>query len=735
MDLGDLVTRLPSTVRCVVSTRRDPPWTLRRLRLDGRLVELRGTDLAFQEGEARQLLAAVSERDLNDHDVEVLTERTDGWAVGLQLAGISLRHQPDVTAAITSFAGSDRLIAEFLLEEVLEQLEPDIRTFLLHTSVLDWLSVDLCDAVTGAGNARAMLAELEDRSLFVIPLDLSRTNFRYHHLFAELLRYQLKAEDASAARSLHGRAARWLLEHGRAEESIEHLLRAGEHDQAFAEISRLGHRFFERGESATLVRWLTTIKGDDSTAPARVVVSLLAAQIAADLPDTAAETYRQLVRRPDLTAGERATADALHTTQVFRSLPPEAVVTTARSVLDVLPSLEDRDVVDFLGMGGTESVRVMAEYDAAIACFLQGHLEQATVRLRRALALPGAQYPIWRFYTVGSLALVRAWTGHCTEALQLADASLSGARAIDVTHHPAVIHAHLAAALAHLHRADFDRAAEHVDMADLQNLRRPSNVVNLDLQRALAAQLCAAAGDSEGALAALHRSAASAVEPPVLARANRALHARLLIDAGELLEARALLDDPAQSVELVAAQVDLALAVGDTSTAMAVLQANQAPVDDLRAAVGNRLREAATLEARGERASAQAAIRLAVAAAEGDQLRWPFQEVAGARQVLRHDTSNPAHFAADLRELLESRAAPTPSRRGPAIGPGMVEPLTERELAVLSYLPRRIKQRDIAAELYITMNTLKTHVASIYRKLGVCDRDEAATRAAELGLL
>ena len=288
MNLGDLVTRLPNSVRCVVSTRRDPPWTLRRLRLDGRLVELRGTDLAFREDEARHLLTAVSERDLSDHDVEVLTERTDGWAVGLQLAGISLRHQSDVTAAITSFAGSDRLISEFLLEEVLDQLEPDIRTFLLQTSVLDWLSIDLCDAVTGTGNARAMLAELEDRSLFVIPLDMSRTNFRYHHLFAELLRYQLKAEDPSAARTLHGRAARWLHDHGRAEESIEHLLRAGEHDQAFTEISRLGHRFFERGESATLVRWLTTIQGEDATPRARVVISLLAAQIAADLPDAAA---------------------------------------------------------------------------------------------------------------------------------------------------------------------------------------------------------------------------------------------------------------------------------------------------------------------------------------------------------------------------------------------------------------------------------------------------------------
>ena len=386
-------------------------------------------------------------------------------------------------------------------------------------------------------------------------------------------------------------------------------------------------------------------------------------------------------------------------------------------------------------MGGTESVRVMAEYDAAIARFLQGDLDGATSRLRRALVLPGAQYPIWRYYVSGSLALLRAWTGHCTEALQLADAALSAARAIDVNHHPAVIHAHLAAALAHLYRAELERAAESLEMADQQNLRRPSNVVNLDLHRTLAAQLSAATGDSEGALVALHRSAASAIEPAVLARANRALHARLLIEGGDLPEARALLDVPDRSVELDAARVDLALSSGDSSSAMAGLRTSEPPSDDLRGSVGHQLRQAAAFAARGERTGAQAAIRTAVAAAEGDHLRWPFLEVAAAGEVLRHDTSNRAHFAEDLRELLENRAAPTPSRSGPAIGPGMVEPLTERELAVLAYLPRRIKQRDIAAELYITMNTLKSHVASIYRKLGVSDRDEAASRAAELGLL
>ena len=734
MNLGDLVTRLPNTVRCVVTTRRDPPWTLRRLRLEGHLVELRGTDLAFRADEARQLLTAVSERQLSDHDVKVLTDRTDGWAVGLQLAGISLRQQSDVTAAITTFAGSDRLIAEFLLEEVLDQLEPDLRTFLLQTSVLEWLSIDLCDAVTGTGNARAMLAELEDRSLFVIPLDMSRTNFRYHHLFAELLRYQLKAEDASAARTLHARAAQWLLGHGRAEESIEHLLRAGEHDQAFIEISRLGHRFFERGESATLVRWLSTIQSENPTPTARVIISLLAAQIAADLPDAATETHRQLVRRADLTPGERVTADALHTTQVFRSLPPEAVVSLARGVLDLLPSVEDRDVVDFLGMGGTESVRVMAEYDAAMACFLQGDLEQATVQLRRSLALPGAQYPIWRFYTLGSLALVRAWTGHCTEALQLADAALSGARAIDVIHHPAVIHAHLAAAVAHLYRADFERAAEYLDMADLQNLRRPSNVVNLDLHRALSAHLMAATGDVQGALVTLRRSAASALEAPVLAHANRALHAQLLIEAGERHEARALLDDPGHSVELEAARVDLALATGDLDAAQAALSASTPAEGDVRAVIGHRLREAAVLDAHGERAAAQEAIRLTVAAAEGDQLRWPFLHVIAAEQMLGQYLRGGTGFSDELRQLVE-QASPVASTRSRRTAPGMVESLTERELAVLAYLPRRIKHRDIAAELYITMNTLKTHLASIYRKLGVTDRDEAAARAAELGLL
>ena len=148
-DLGEFASRLPETIRCILTTRRDPPWPVRHLRLDGRLIEVRGTDLALDADEARQLVLAVSGRDLTDREVASLLDRTDGWAAGLQLAAISLRDSPDTGAAIQLFTGSDRLIAEYLLEEVLDRQSPELRRFLLQTSVLDWLSVEVCDAVTG----------------------------------------------------------------------------------------------------------------------------------------------------------------------------------------------------------------------------------------------------------------------------------------------------------------------------------------------------------------------------------------------------------------------------------------------------------------------------------------------------------------------------------------------------------------------------------------------------------
>ena len=729
-DVGELVSRLPETIRCILTTRRDPPWSVRHLRLDGRLIEMRGTDLALDADEARQLLLAVSGRDLTDREVASLLDRTDGWAAGLQLAAITLRDSPDTSAAIQSFAGSDRLIAEYLLEEVLDQQSPELRRFLLETSVLDWLSVEVCDAVTLGDSSRAMLDELEQRSLFVIPLDRSGERYRYQHLFGDLLRYQLRLEDPTAARELHLRASRFLSEHGHVEESIEHLLSAGEHRQAFAAISEHGHRLFERGESATLVRWLTAIQGLEPDSPAVVSVNLLAAQVAADQSDAAAETHRRLVRPPDLTRGERAAADALYTNLVWRGLPPEVVLSTTDSVLEVLPTLEPDDVVDFLGIGGLDSIQVMVEYEAAGARFLQGDVAQAASALEQVLTLPGIGYPIWRIYTLGSLALVRAWTGHCTEARQLSEAALKAARAVGVARHSATIHAHMASALVHLDQTQLQQAAHSLAESDLQNRRRTATVVNFDLHRSIAARLTAVTSGPEQALATLREPAASAKEPAVLANANLALNAKLLIGTGHLVEARAVLHHAHGTPgSLTGAHVDISLASGDLTEAQRTLDEWLPAPDDLRGAIDHQLRTAAVRDAQGDHAGALAVVCEALATATADGLRWPFLEVPVAVRVLRRETVR-SPFADDELVGLVGQLNPRAGARQ-----RLVEPITDRELMVLDYLPRRVTAQEIADDLFISVNTVKTHLGSIYRKLGAGDRDEAVRKAYDFGLL
>ncbi|HQR27464.1 MAG TPA: hypothetical protein PLP61_10540, partial [Nocardioides sp.] len=517
-DLGRILTALPDSTRALVTTRRDLGWPVRDLRLTGRLVELRGADLALDAAEARELLVGVSERELTDADVERLLDRTDGWVAGLQLAAISLQNVPDVACAVQNFAGSDRLVADYLLEEVIEQQEPEVRRFLLETSVLEWLSADVCDAVTGHGNARRLLAELDQRSLFLIPLDRSGEVFRYHHLFADLLRYRLRVEQPEAAAPLRARAGDWLLRHGNLEEGIDQLLAAGEHARALDVIATSGHLLFHRGECATLVRWLSAVHDADPAPSVRLGINLMAAQMAADQSEAAAETYRHLLRRGDLAPGERVAIDTLFAFMVFRGLPPETVLAVAARVLAALPEVGESRVVDFLGLGGLDSVQAMATYASGVAELLRGEVPTAAATLEHLLTLPGGTYPIWRIYALGTLALAKAWLGQPGEALRLAEAALKSAGSIIVPTHWAMTHAHLAAALAHLDRLELEPAARALAHADLQNRLRPSSVVNHDLQRLIAARLAALQEGPAQALELLATPAEAPLEAPALAR-------------------------------------------------------------------------------------------------------------------------------------------------------------------------------------------------------------------------
>ena len=371
---------------------------------------------------------------------------------------------------------------------------------------------------------------------------------------------------------LHRSAARWLLDQGHLVDAVVHLLAAGDHDDAYTVISREGHQWFERGESATLVRWLGTIVDRDADGPVAMAINLLAAQVAADESAAAAETHRHLMRRRDLTLGERIAASALHALLVFRELPPQESIKSARFVRESLPLVDDDEVIDFLGLGGRDSVEVMAVYAEAWAHFVLGDLPTSTELLRRGLSLPGCDYPMWRIYLLGALSLVRAWGGHAGEASSLAAGALGIAERFGTTRHEAVTSSRLALALVHLNRLDVEGAATHLALAAGQNSVRLSSFVFIDLHRTLEARLLALTEGPRRALAVLREPSACVVEPQLLAEANRAFEVHLRVQAGDLETARAIVDRSVDWPGLAAARVDVALGTGDVASARRSLE-------------------------------------------------------------------------------------------------------------------------------------------------------------------
>jgi LuxR family transcriptional regulator, maltose regulon positive regulatory protein len=247
---------LPTTVHLVLATRVEPPLPVPRMRARGDLAELRVADLQFTADEALALLNGSMGLQLAADDVARLMERTEGWPAGLYLAGLSLRGRQDVSAFIAAFQGDNRHVADYLGEEVLARQPDAIRTFLLRTSILERLSGRLCDAVLEADGSAALLAELERSNLFLVPLDDRRQWYRYHHLFAQLLRLELASREPTLLATLHQRAAAWHRQAGNLDEAIGHASAAGEFGEAAALITRHWLAYWRRGQRATVARWL-----------------------------------------------------------------------------------------------------------------------------------------------------------------------------------------------------------------------------------------------------------------------------------------------------------------------------------------------------------------------------------------------------------------------------------------------------------------------------------------------
>jgi LuxR family maltose regulon positive regulatory protein len=741
--LTRLLTNLPPRVRAILATRHDVRLGLHQLRLTGELAEIRATDLRFSERETSELLVA-SGIALSAAGAVLLHQRTEGWAAGLRLAAISLAGHPDPERFVAEFSGSDRIVAEYLLAEMLDRQAAEVQDLLLRTSLLDRVHGELADLLTGRPGSERILLELEDANAFVESLDPDRAWFRYHHLLADFLRLELRRTLPAEVPVLHRRAAEYFIRQGQVVSAIRHTQAAG----AWADAARLlaDHSFSLTldGQAQTmqaLVRAFPPGADHPELALVRAMGDLAQGRLdeaAAHL--TVAETHVQTTT-PDRRRRLGVATSSLQLALARRRGHLAGVIEHARFLDSPVTGPSDEDIAldsDLRAVAlmnlGTAEAWTLGRPDAPDA---ERHLREGA-GLARKIGRPYLEVACLAQLGFASLVLHSFATTQrrCREAIALAERHGWGTEPVIA---PALIM--LAATL--VWTGEFDEGERW--------LRRTERALQTDagpdirlLLHQTAGILHAGRGRRHEALeefgAAEDLGSQLADDSQALAsRVTRwliATQARL----GMTGEARALVaaldDERASSGEIRNARAVICLAEGDpagTLGAVASVLDGTAPVQgDVTVMEAHLLAGLAHRELGDQRAANQAAER-ALALAEADRLILPFAMTgsAGLLEALpRHETAHAA-LLADILDVLHG-ASPAPSgqsRLPPA------EELSPGELRVLRYLPTNLSRPEIAGELSVSPNTVNAHIRSIYAKLGVRDRSSAVRRARELRLL
>ena len=764
--LGFLIEHRPPELHLVLASRSDPPLALARLRGRNQLAELRAAELRFTADEAAALLrqgAAESCVALPETAVAALAARTEGWAAGLQLAALSLRGQPDAAGFVAAFTGTHRFILDFLAEEVLEQQSDQVRTFLLETSVLERLSGELCDAVTGRPGGQALLEQVERAGLFLVPLDEVRGWWRYHHLFADLLRARLQEQPGQAA-LLHRNAAAWYDDHEMADDAIRHAVAAGEMAWAARLIEQhFDELFYLRGEGVTVQRWLSALPGD----LVRTRPRLLLAQALLAFYSGRTET-----EEPLLDAAEQAYASAAEE-------PFEPTVGRAGSMLVNVPALiairrgflaqlrgDAEDTAAFASRALAESkegewlLSSTARRFLAVAEWLRGRLTEAEGAFATSIAgWQEAGQPsltVWHRY---QLAQVQRGLGRLDTAIQTYEQALRADAAPGRPPSPTVGLVYVGLAEVAYQRNELDSALRYVTEGialERQFLPGTSPVAGL----VMLAWIRQAAGDPAGTLEAIGEVEHAAPATAGVLNPAPAQHARLLLAQGDVTAAARWTQEtglhaedepryPREPGYLVLARVLLAqqrpaeaLALLDRLHAAAVAQKRVGSVIEAGAL------RALALAALGQDAAAVNALAdvltlacpqgyVRVFADEGPPMAALLTRLIAAQRVGQGAAGVPLGCLARLQRAFDvglTRPGPR-SGTAPTAVPGLVEQLTSRELEVLEMLAAGRSNQAIADQLVVTLNTVKKHVSHVLGKLGAANRTEAVTRARELSLI
>jgi LuxR family maltose regulon positive regulatory protein len=759
-----LLAHLPPGLRLVLTSRANPPLPLARLRARGQLSELRERDLRFTPQEAAALLRTAVGPELPAAAVATLADRTEGWVAGLQLVALSLQGRGDVAAFVAGFSGSHRYVLDYLAEEVLERQPQELRAFLLETSVLERLSGPLCEAVTGHTDSQVLLEQAERANLFLVPLDEVRGWWRYHHLFADLLRARLAREQPERLPGLHRAAAHWCEQHGLLDDAVRHALAAGE----LAWAARLIEQHFDamlwRSEDVTFRRWLQAL-------PAELVRSrprLCLAQAYGALLSGRLEAVEPLVA--DAERAFAAVAEEPYEPSVGRALSLLANLPAAITLAPALLACERGDAERTAEAARqalthlTDADRTLhhfARYYLAMADWLRGRLveaEQALAGLAAEQVAAGARYLAALYHDLGQVQHAR---GHLGAALRTYERTFEVASQAGRPLPPAGI-AHVDIAEVLYERGELDAALDHATQGVALS-RQLGWARQLGAGLAILAWIRHARGDRPGAMAAITEAGEVGPSPEVVDLLNPlpALRARLALAHGEVAEATRWVqecgldadDEPSYPRE------------GEYLVLVRVLLAKQAPeqalglLERLHALAAAQGRTGSVIEARalqalarsagGDQAAALGVLAEALALAAPEGYVRVFVDEGPPMAALLHKLlvgrrqeqvalagAVPREYLARLVEAFEQAGLPirAPAGRGVVVA-GLVEPLTARELEVLQLLAVGAPNRAIAEQLVVTQETVKKHLSHLFDKLGAANRTQAVARARELGLL
>jgi LuxR family maltose regulon positive regulatory protein len=738
--LEALIEGLPANSRVILSSRRDPQIRLHRMRLADEVAEIRANDLQLSEAETGALLRG-SGLTLSDEAVASLHDRTEGWAAGLRLAAISMADHPDPERFVEEFSGGHRAVAEYLIAEMLDSQPPEVRRMLLRASLLDQVNGELADLLSEGSGSERVLLELEDANAFVVSLDPGRTWFRFHQLLADFLRLELRRTTADEVPVLHRRAAGWLLDHGDVPGAVRHTLEAGDWAGAVEIISDHVFGLAIDGHVEIIDSLLSSFPRGAATDRPELALARAVTQLERGRLEEAATQLAYAESRlgtiADGTSAHLAAAVVSSRQSLARQRGQLAAVIDEVGVLDSSPDGDperppvltaDLRAVTMMHLGIVEmwSGRVAEAEDhllegvalaresgrryLEVACqanlgFVSGFGSFEVARERSKAAIELAERHGWEDRPVTAPALVTiggamVCTGEFDEAGPLLDHALS---IVDGAPDPAVkVHLHAAKAMLHAARGDHEGALGQLELADL-------NGSLLECEHVLA-------GHVSGWLAATQ------------ARLGRAGDARAYLAAvPEWRSEKAEIRTAWAVIHLSEANPELAL------DSLHGVVAGEAPLGHPITLVEAHLLAGQAYRQMGYRSDAIRATEAALAAAEEERFILPFVVCDGLPLLQALPSHATAHGALviEIREAMQGSAR----TRSPEADDVDVAPLSPSELRVLGYLPTNLTRPEIAGELFVSLNTVNTHIRNIYAKLGVNGRSAAVQSARGMRLL